>query len=885
MIKKIKVWAFLIGMPFFSMGQEFKISGTITDSLGVSINSTIITVTKTQDAADDILAYTNSNASGDYNLIIKESGLDSIFLNVRHMAYSSFHIKIALQNGIKNVILYPRVEQLKEVLIESQKIVKVRGDTITYNVAGLKAQKDYTIEEVISRIPGITIKDNGQIQYKEKAISHLYINGVDLLEGRYSIATRGIPADAVKDIDVLTRHNHERIDIGRTESDKVSLNLKIKENQSVVFGSSKNEAGTPLITGLMETTPIYLKNNFQNISSVKFNNIGETVIDNASSLTVDDYNLFRLKMNETSVIQPTNVNGTMLSNKYWLDNESYAVTNDALHKINDSTLVKWNVNYANELSKINKSTTNTYILENDSTVVTNINRNSLRSQRFEIGVNQEINKRNFYLKNKTNFQYSDDKGIEYSILNQNPIQANYLNFETKFNNSTLLKSVFGKNNILQSGILLEYEKQFEELKVTPPVYEQFLGNDDSSIATQQNVELSKFNIGGFSEYTFNWLRLKWNLNQTLQYNYFKFKSQLNQVPSPSLDNFPFFSDLNFQKLTSLSTISSKLTLGKMQITWRLSANYSSVHTKERDAENAVSDDSFLFLQPMIVAKYKFNRKWDSGVSYTCTKSISDFNQLYQAVILKSYNSLVQNPPIINQTTDESITPFVSYSDIINSFYFTFKGSINKTQSDVTFSYQLNNAGFTIINVLNQSNTIENKNVSLNLSKGILGSINAKLSYTVNFTDSDMYFNNDFIKAINRSHRIDLGFTWDNGSWYSLEYKADYNFSSTVIEKDKITNPFLFHTANLDFYTSSSTRLHLGAESTQASISTSKKNRNTIFNMSFFYKPSKKLFLKAGVANVFNTSTFATTYSSGNGINLTQFELRPRQITVGLTYSL
>jgi len=883
MFKKIMLWAFLIGMPFFSNAQQYKISGTITDSSGVAVNGAIITVTTNQETTN-ILAYTSSNISGNYNLIINESGLDSIVLNVRHMAYNSIQFIVPMRSEIKNITLYPKVEELKEVLIESQKIVKVRGDTISYNVAGLKAQKDYTIEEVITRIPGITIKENGQIQYKEKAISHLYINGVDLLEGRYAIATRGIPADAVKDIDVLTRHNHERIDVGRTESDKVSLNLKIKENQSVVFGSSKNEAGIPLLTGLTEATPIYIKNNFQNISSVKFNNIGESLRENGSSLTVDDYSLLRLKTAPTAIIRPPNINGVVLSNRYWLDNDSYAVTNDALHKVSDSTLVKWNFNYANELSRIKKSSTNTYISGNDSTVVTNINRNSLRSQRFRLGVNQEINKRNYYLKNNTTFQYSDDKGIEKSILNKNVIQSNYLNFDTQFNNSTTLKTILGKNNILQSGLVIDYANQLEELTVTPPVYETLFGNAQSNDATLQHVALSKLNIGGFSEYTFNWLHLNWSVNQTLQYNNFKFKSQLNQIPNTN-EIFPFSSDFDFQKLNAISTISSKWTLGKMRLTWNLAADYGSLQTKEWKAENIDQKETFFFVQPTFSARFKLNTKWDLGISLSQTRSISDFEQLYPSIILNSYNSLVQNPQVINRMKSESITPYVSYSDIIRSFIVTFRGNLTQRQSEVTFSYELNNAGFTVTNIINRPNTVDNKNVSLHLSKGILGSVNAKLSYELNFTQNELFFNNKYIESANRNHKIDVGLSWDNGSWYSLEYKANFNYGTSAIQNNKINNSFIFHAVDFDFYTSANTRLHFGVESAQASTSSSKNNRNTLFNMSFFYKPSKKLFLKAAATNIFDSSTFTTTFSSGNGINVTQFDLRPRQFTIGLTYSL
>jgi hypothetical protein len=72
-------------------------------------------------------------------------------------------------------------------------------DTITYNVNGLKAKKDYTIEEVINRIPGVSIRK--WANSIDKPISHLYINGLDLLEGGYS--TTRIPADAVLEIDVM----------------------------------------------------------------------------------------------------------------------------------------------------------------------------------------------------------------------------------------------------------------------------------------------------------------------------------------------------------------------------------------------------------------------------------------------------------------------------------------------------------------------------------------------------------------------------------------------------------------------------------------------------------------------------------------------------------
>lgn len=160
------------------------------------------------------------------------------------------------------IFLKERSNFLNEVILKAKKNIEIRGDTISYIVDGIKKEKDYTIEEVINRIPGVEIKENGQISYNNRIISHLYINGVDLLEGRYNIATKGIPADTVEEINIMKKHNHARIDKGITDSEDVAFNLKIKKNHSLIFGTGKAEIGTPILQRNLEVTPIYLKDNF-----------------------------------------------------------------------------------------------------------------------------------------------------------------------------------------------------------------------------------------------------------------------------------------------------------------------------------------------------------------------------------------------------------------------------------------------------------------------------------------------------------------------------------------------------------------------------------------------------------------------------------------------
>jgi len=357
--------------------QSFEITGVVSDSINNPIAfATVIAATTASE--DQLLGYTTTNSNGNYVLNIKTvQGLERIYIIYRHLNHSIKIVPVKAVTQNLNVQLPYQPNKLNDIIVNAKKTVAVRGDTITYHVEGLQKEKDYTIEEVIARIPGVTISDNGQISYENKAISHLYINGVDLLEGKYNIATRGIPASAVKDIDIMQKHNHARIDIGKTDSDNVAFNLKIKENKSVIFGSARGDIGVPFVTGSGEVTPIYLREKIQDIASLKVNNIGKSLTDYGTTLTSGNTNLSYLKIEDSGIINKPDLNETVISNKYWLDNESYSVTNDALYKTASAALFKVGLNHNYNFNEIERNDNSAFYFDNDSIIVNRNARNQL----------------------------------------------------------------------------------------------------------------------------------------------------------------------------------------------------------------------------------------------------------------------------------------------------------------------------------------------------------------------------------------------------------------------------------------------------------------------------------------------------------------------------
>lgn len=81
--------------------------------------------------------------------------------------------------------------ELKEVTIKAQK-TRQRGDTLVYSVATFAKDDDRSIGDVLKKMPGIQVAEDGKITYNGTPINKFYIEGKDLLQGRYGLATNGV---------------------------------------------------------------------------------------------------------------------------------------------------------------------------------------------------------------------------------------------------------------------------------------------------------------------------------------------------------------------------------------------------------------------------------------------------------------------------------------------------------------------------------------------------------------------------------------------------------------------------------------------------------------------------------------------------------------------
>lgn len=874
-------------MSLTSFSQEINLKGFALDSittLPISNATVVVSYSKNE---NNIIQFTRTSKSGFFDLkFAKKVKFNHLWLTFRHISYGSKKVQLENISQSIDIVLKEKESTLKEIIIKSKKKVTVKGDTITYTTNGLKRKSDFTIEDVIARIPGVKISENGRITYKNKAISHLYINDVDLLEGRYNLATRGIPASAVEEIDVLKKHNHAKIDKGVTYSDNVALNLKIKKGQRLVFGKAVAKLGVPILTRELDVTPIYLKEKLQNLTSLKHNNIGKSLESNGVSLTQGNGDLQFFGFDNLNILNPPNTSGAYVGSEYWLNNKSNSITSDGLYKNNKDLITKIAFSYNADVTNLENSSNQLYFFGTDSSKVSNSTKNNMFREKFYTNIVHEINKKNIYLKNKLIFQNNNSNGESQIIQNGNPFNYFFNRNKKTIKNTTEFKIKLNKK-IIDNGILFGYNSNEEQGLVNPSVFDEVIPNILNSEETIQNIETKQTYLGGYSSYNFNIGEIQSEFKQRILWQSEGLKSNLRQSSSDvfqNVSNYPFISDFSQQTFNSTTSLKTIYRLKRYTLIVRPELTYIKLNYKE-SFSNKMNSNNYLFFQPRVKIKYKANHLWDFSLTNNYTSYISQFSELYDAVILKSFNVLFRNPSEINVTRNYYGSFNSSYSDILNNFLFSNNVSFSNSNSNFIVSNSINENGLLQSEALeapNNRTTFINK---LSFAKSFFSLLQVNVDYTYNKTKLEQVFNtiNQEIDVVN--HSIDLGINLDYNTWYSLVYKGVLNFGKTKSNSFERSNTYFKHNINLDLYTSAKTRINLESESIQTKFGVSDiVNSNTFFNSRFYYKFSKSLLIEASFNNILNQKFFTTVSNSINLISESQFSLRPRQFTVGVNFS-
>jgi hypothetical protein len=108
-----------------------------------------------------------------------------------------------------DLILLEDSKVLDEVIIEGLVPVgEQRGDTTSFNANAFKTQENAQAEDLIRKLPGITMQ-GGQLQAQGEAVQKILVDGREFFGSDPSIALRNLPADAIERVEVLDQRSDQ----------------------------------------------------------------------------------------------------------------------------------------------------------------------------------------------------------------------------------------------------------------------------------------------------------------------------------------------------------------------------------------------------------------------------------------------------------------------------------------------------------------------------------------------------------------------------------------------------------------------------------------------------------------------------------------------------
>lgn len=250
---------------------QHTLSGQVTTADGKPLAGVIVEVTR----GEESVAFGNSKRDGIYSLTIpKEHARRQLTISFRKMNFNNQEFTLHAGATSLSTIMYPGSETLREVIVKASPVMQV-GDTLRFLMGSFATAADVTLEDGLKRIPGISVSKSGAISYMGRDISQFYIEGLDLLGGRYNLATRNIPIDKVTGVEVLRRHQHNKVDKNELSSN-VALNIRLSEKAKIKpFGTYEVRAGladeSKALYGASGTGMLFRKE-FQILGTLKLSN-------------------------------------------------------------------------------------------------------------------------------------------------------------------------------------------------------------------------------------------------------------------------------------------------------------------------------------------------------------------------------------------------------------------------------------------------------------------------------------------------------------------------------------------------------------------------------------------------------------------------------------
>jgi len=631
-----------------SFSQSVKLQGTVKDNQGNLLE--MANVIAINQKSGGMASFGTTDEKGVFKLQLSKE--KNYTIRVSYIGFETIkktiHTNGTQKEILQNFILKEKANQLEGVELTYEMPVTIKGDTIIYSTDAFTTGKEKKLEDVLEKLPGIEINEDGDVEVEGKKVSKIMVEGKDFFDGDTKLAQKNIPADAIKKVEVLKNYSEVSQMRGlENDEDTVALNIKLKEGKDHFWFGEITAGGGGDNRYLVHPKLFYYSPKKSLNILTDINNIGEV------PFTMQDYFKFsggfknimkkgrsamRISSEQVGFSFLKNDKAKAIETKFGALNYNYSISD----KLDISGFAIFNESDTDMLTETNQYYTTTNITDNKT--VNSLQKNQLglfklsgkyqANEAFQLDYDAIIKKSKQTEITHTDSSISDLIDVKQ---NQEPFSINQ-NLNVYYTLSD--KHVF-------SGAIQHLLDQNTPIYNANSIHEFFMTSDllalrpDDLFDLTQNKQQSTQKVDAKIDYFYvlnntsnlNFTLGNTNTQQTLDSNIFQ--KLTNQSTFDFIDP-----KLNNQSTFSFNDVflafHYNLKFGKLTLTPGLSVHHFTLNdtqfgdSKKQDLQK---------LLPDFFIKYKFKNTRSLRFEYNISTNFSDINKYSEGYILSNYNAL------------------------------------------------------------------------------------------------------------------------------------------------------------------------------------------------------------------------------------------------------
>ncbi|MGN7986010.1 carboxypeptidase regulatory-like domain-containing protein [Pedobacter sp. 22226] len=871
----------------FSGWAQKPIKGLVKDANGKAIESVNVSL---KDTEGNIINFSRTNRNGEFNIPIKNDQVTGYKIEASSIGYKKLSTIVTDVTKSYDLVMQSSETNLETVTVKNRPSLTSRGDTLNYRPSDFADKQDRSIGDVLKKMPGIEVAEDGKISYNGKSISNLYVDGDNLLDDKYNIGTKSIPQGAVDKVQVIQNDQPVKMMRKNNMSDDVALNLVLKDEAKLkLMGDATAGAGMPNRFDENLTAMLFNKK-LKFINNIKGNNIGNDPGIDLTSHNFSDY-LKKLDNDKPGSLLSTGAAGVpSLPQSRYLFNKVGLINLNNLYKFKQDLQLRANLSYLyDERSQQYNKFSQTYLSGQTISYAESQN-NAINPQKLRVQFNLNGNADKYYLNNNFVLDYAPFKTSSGFVINDvaanQVLKQETLDISNEFNYRKKLKS----EDVINFYSYLNRTTQPENLIITPGLNADILNNGNSYLGLSQYVKIPTWYTNNYASFAFvnnhfvQTYKAGFNVQQQ-QLNSELYRTQNNQQTELVSGNT--VNNLNWLKSKLYADATYEFTNDKLKAGLSVPLSYNLINYSD-DVNQLDKHLHKLFLNPSINIKYQTSTENYLTANYSFRNDLGGIDDIYQGTILKNYRSLFANNAPISESKTHNAGAGFNFRKAMQMLFINLTANYSDAELNTISSYSLSNNIQQRI-VLPLSNHIRTLSLNANASK-YLFALKSTVNGGISFSQSryDQLQNNELFAFNAQTITYRVGIEAKLNNFINWSYLANFSVTDNKAKvADAIKTNFqqLRQQSTLAITTVRNVYLNLSAEHLFTHQSTQANLKYLFADMNIKYKYLKmKTDFEFGITNLANIKSFDAVYLSANSLTTGTYFIPGRVAMLKATFS-